>query len=430
MFAPANDTVFVAAERRGLAIGPSSRQSAYMSHVHHPLFSALLVTFASAAACVAADAPGVPTETTPDSSNVADSASIADGSPDGGGAEAGPVTCKPGETACGVTCVDLQRSPTNCGSCGRSCGGGKCDNGVCAIAVVRANIDRLGGFDVEADKLYFTSFTKVNACSADNCQTAPAQLIDLVTYDAYDVEVDLGFVHFNGAPNSNTERRNLMRCPVAGCANPPVSLLNGGLVGLGQIAAAGGMVFGASGNGPLTGFDCKNSVCTAGKPLTTARVARYTSDGTTLYFGDSTSSPAKLKSCALADAPCAAPAEVAPEVRGQIVVAQGLVYFVGPGATSGGDGLWACRKADCANKPAAVLKLLSPIENLAADEQGIFWTSEKTIYTCPNFACTGGPKALANDLSNVKYLRVESKYVYFSVDGATPKSSSIQRLAR
>ncbi|HEY2509687.1 MAG TPA: hypothetical protein VGI39_02405 [Polyangiaceae bacterium] len=39
--------------------------------------------------------------------------------------------CASGQATCGGVCTDLQSSPTNCGACGRSCGGGYCSGGTC-----------------------------------------------------------------------------------------------------------------------------------------------------------------------------------------------------------------------------------------------------------------------------------------------------------
>ncbi len=47
----------------------------------------------------------------------------------------GPVTCQGSETACQGTCTDTSTDPSNCGTCGKTCGAGEiCAAGACALA--------------------------------------------------------------------------------------------------------------------------------------------------------------------------------------------------------------------------------------------------------------------------------------------------------
>jgi YVTN family beta-propeller protein len=47
-----------------------------------------------------------------------------------------PQACGLGLTLCGTACVDLATSATNCGSCGRSCGGDSCSAGACQVTTL------------------------------------------------------------------------------------------------------------------------------------------------------------------------------------------------------------------------------------------------------------------------------------------------------
>lgn len=49
------------------------------------------------------------------------------------------ITCAPGFTGCGATCVDPQQDPSHCGACGRSCAAGMtCSMGVCGVSPQRS----------------------------------------------------------------------------------------------------------------------------------------------------------------------------------------------------------------------------------------------------------------------------------------------------
>jgi hypothetical protein len=70
------------------------------------------------------------------------------------------VTCDPGYSACATGCCgcgDVQNDPNNCGSCGHSCGGEACVDGVCGSTVVatgQANAYAIAADDVN---VYWTT---------------------------------------------------------------------------------------------------------------------------------------------------------------------------------------------------------------------------------------------------------------------------------
>jgi hypothetical protein len=149
------------------------------------------------ASCVGDDPPG--------SNAGVDGGRTDNGRTDGGSnLEAGP-TCTGSETLCGSSCVELPSSAENCNRCGRSCGGAVCADGKCEVALVRDNIDNLGGFDVDATTLYFTSNDTINRCPLGACTGSFTQVGAMGQYPANELFHDSGFlyssVHRSRAPS-------------------------------------------------------------------------------------------------------------------------------------------------------------------------------------------------------------------------------------
>jgi len=66
-----------------------------------------------------------------------------------------PIDCGGGFTDCGGTCSDLSSDPDNCGSCGTSCAGNQCIDGVC-IGATCVNLGACAT-DAECCELFCTS---------------------------------------------------------------------------------------------------------------------------------------------------------------------------------------------------------------------------------------------------------------------------------
>jgi hypothetical protein len=74
-------------------------------------------------------------------------------------------------TVCGVSCVDTDSDPKNCGACGHDCTPGPCNSGVCGsftLATSSGGINFLAVFD---GTLAWTNYETgaVSSCTVDTC---------------------------------------------------------------------------------------------------------------------------------------------------------------------------------------------------------------------------------------------------------------------
>jgi hypothetical protein len=337
--------------------------------------------------------------------------------------------CTGAEVRCGGVCVNTETSADHCGACGRSCGGGSCAASACSVATVRDSITGLNGFAVDDTSLYFTSGDKVASCPLGACTGVPKQLAAMVAYDALGVHVDSGFLYFESAPNQTTQRPAIFRCPVTGCPNPPVSIAADGLNGIVSFTTFQRSMYANLGGSCVNRVDCSSGVCSAGVRIVARPVGQFAVDAQRVYFNDTTGGGAGLASCPLV-ADCTRTTLTTTRVLGDIAVVGGLVYFVGPGITSGGEGVLACQTGVACPVPTVLTKTANPIPNLAADAKGIYWTEGDALRTCADVACVGGIRTLATGLANPGLLQLDAKFAYFRTTGATAGTSAIKRVAR
>jgi hypothetical protein len=339
------------------------------------------------------------------------------------------LVCTGKDVACGTTCVDLTTSDDNCNACGRSCGGGKCVNGECGPATLRDNIASFNGFTLDDTSLYFSTADKVMSCPIGACTGAPKQLVAMVAYDARRPYVDSGFLYFQSSPNQATDRPAIFRCPVAGCPNPPSSIVGDGLNGIASYSTFQKSLYANLGGSGIGRVDCSSGACVANVNLVPRPVGQFAVDAQRVYFNDTTGGGSQLASCPLA-AGCTVRTPISTSrVQGPIAVVGNLVYFVGPGL-AGGDSVLACPTTGVCATPSSLVKLAGPIPNLAADANGIFWTDGDKLVTCSSVACPGGAKTIAEGLANPGYLQLDAKFAYVRTDGSTAGTSAIKRIAR
>ncbi len=348
--------------------------------------------------------------------------------PDAGGDAA--MTCPGKLVPCGSVCTDLSSSNENCGACGKSCGGGICTNSACGVAVVRDNIAKLNGLAVDDASLYFTDADKVFSCPLDACTTPPKQLAAMIAYDAQKISVDSGFIYFESAPNQATQRPNIYRCPIAGCPNPPTSIAADGLNGIRSFLTFQKSMYANLGGSGINRVDCSSGACSAGTLVVTRPVEQFAVDAQRVYFNDTTGGSSQLSSCPLTTACTTRTTLTQTRILGDIAVTGNLVYFVGPGITTGAAGVFACPTATACATPTVLTKTAGEIPNLAVDGSGIFWTEEDKLMSCPSVGCPGGPRTIASGLSSVGLLRLDTKFAYFRTNGTTAGTSAIKRVAR
>lgn len=339
------------------------------------------------------------------------------------------VACTGAEVRCGASCVDTTTSADNCGACGRSCGGGTCAAAACSVATMRDGISRLNGFAVDDTSLYFTSEDKVNSCPLGACTGAPKQLAAMVGYDALDIHVDSGFLYFQSAPNQTTERPAIYRCPITGCPNPPSSIAADGLNGIGMFTTFQKSMFADLRGSGISRVDCSSGVCSPGVRIVAKPVGQFAVGAQGIYFNDVTGSGSQLASCPLV-ADCTRTVLTATRVLGDIAVVGGLVYFVGPGITAGGQGVLACQTGVACPVPTVLTKTADTITNLTADAKGIYWTQGDNLMSCTDVACVGGIRMLAKGLVDPSLLQLDANFVYFRAAGSAANTFAIKRVAR
>ena len=392
----------------------------------------------SAGACVGDDPTSAPpddaaTSTAPTATDAAtppvDAATPPSDAAKADAADGATAPCPGAEVRCGGACVDTTVSPDHCGACGRSCGGGTCAAGACSVATIRDGIAGLNGFAVDDTSLYFTSEDKVASCPLGACTGVPKQLAAMVAYDALDIHVDSGFLYFESAPNQTTRRPAIYRCPVTGCPNPPASIAADGLNGIQSFTTFAKSMYANLGGSGVNRVDCSSGVCSAGTRIVARPVAQFAVDAQRVYFNDTTGGGSQLATCPLV-ADCTRTVLTTTRVLGGIAVAGNLVYFVGPGVTSGGEAVLACQAGVACPVPTVLTKTANPIPNLAADAKGIYWTEGDALKSCADVACVGGIRTVATGLTKPGMLQRDPKFAYFRTDGATAGTSAIKRVAR
>ena len=117
-------------------------------------------------------------------------------------------------------------------------------------------------------------------------------------------------------------------------------------------------------------------------------------------------------------------------VLGGIEVVGNLVYYVGPGITQGGMGVYACPTTGGCAAPTPLTRLAGPLGNLAADAKGIFWTEDDKLQSCTDVACPGGVRTVASGLASVGNVVLDAKFVYFETTGTAAGSRAVRRVAR
>jgi hypothetical protein len=337
------------------------------------------------------------------------------GTPDapgsGGGAGtggSGGATGTDAPTEVGCT-ADIATSPTNCGACGHSCGGGACDRGVCQSFVLSGITAT--SIDVDATRIYFTQSTKVLACPKSGCVLQPTQLDDMGSggYDTWSVVVTNGSLFFMSAPTqAGTEHDDLFMCALTGCPSP-APIIASALFGVQYLSNAGNDVYWSIAEQKKTfrrvcqpNAGACDAIVTiipeaVGLRLLAARADEF-------YFVDAMG----LQKCPYAGCPgtvatatgatlLTAMVPTAIEYQGNLVWMQ----FGDPNRTLSG-AIRTCATADCDAQVAKnFIANREPIRGLHVDDGGVYWMEGTTLYGCPRTGCVGGAKTLATGVTRM-----------------------------
>jgi hypothetical protein len=342
------------------------------------------------------------------------------------------LKCPAPEQACASGCANTSSSVDNCGTCGRSCGGGTCTGGVCGVATVRADIEGLNNFAVDEQNVYFTSGNLVQSCKSDACSGVPKPLASMES-PAYGIEIDSGFVYFQ-SENSGFSPA-IFRCDTAtGCDATLQPLASAGNTGLeGFVTFGKSVFFNIAGN--LSVRDCSNGDCQLVALQVSKPVGKFfAADANRIYVADKNLMAASY-SCPRTEKPCVTKTSIASgtitnNVSGPMVVAQNRIFFIS--SPSSGQSLVLHCPLDTACGSPGKLSPISAnmITSLVADSKGIYWADDDVLKGCADTTCAGGVKTVATGMTGTTQLRLSSSFVYVAIPGMAGAKGVIKRIAR
>jgi len=387
-------------------------------------------------ACVGDDpvglAPGSPVDSSGESPGTADGGSDAGVSTDGETADA-TVPCAPNETRCGDVCVDLSSSSDHCARCNRSCGGAKCELGVCGVDTFATGLTGLNAFALDETHVYFTLGNFVRRCpKAGPCAGAAVQTLADFTGQNDDgtgaIMVAGSRIIFVGAVNGSTIR--LYNCPVTGCDQ--LKGFASSRAGFADIAIAGEQVYFYN---PMSGV--QSSTCSANGDCTeTANRASNTFTDAPLaataihyYFAKKNgSSRVGIARCPASENSCTTAEDVASVENVQkFWIRDDLLVIFWPGGQGGGSRVGRCSLEDC-KTITDVRRSTLTFTDATLEGDHLFWIEEGDLKTCPITSCAA-PTTLASGLNEPRDLQVDEQFVYW-IEKSGPEVSTIRRVAR
>ena len=333
--------------------------------------------------------------------------------------------------------ADIATSPTNCGACGHSCGGGMCSLGVCQPFVLPGIT--ASSISVDTTSLYFTSSTKVLACPKTGCVLQPTQLDDMgpTGYSTWAVNVTNGSLFFMSAPTqAGTEHDDLFLCPLAGCPSPAPPIATARF-GVSYLSNSGNDVYWADADQRATfrrvcqpdGGTCDAIVTIIPEAVEMRHLAARSDE---FYFVDTLG----LQKCPYAGCPgTVATATGATLLTGMVGTSlptavlyyNGLVYMqFGDTMHTLNGAIRTCSPADCdAHVPKTIVSGRDPLSGLAVDANGVYWLEDNTLYSCAPNGCVGGAKTLATGITrtlntglNPWPIVTDSAFIYWINDDA------------
>ncbi|HEY2903142.1 MAG TPA: hypothetical protein VGL59_21345 [Polyangia bacterium] len=338
--------------------------------------------------------------------------------------------------------ADIATSPTNCGACGHSCGGGLCDRGVCQPYVL-PGVAAASSIAVDASLIYFTSGTKVSACPKSGCVLQPTQLDDMGNggYDTWSVVVTNGSLFFMSAPTQpGTEHDDLFMCPLTGCPAPAPTIATARF-GVGYETNAGNDVYWSDQDAKKTyrraclpnAGTCDVTVTIIPEGLDQRALAARSDE---FYFVDA---------LGLQECPYAGCSGTLPTATGATLltalIPTAVIYFNGLIYMQFGDqqhtlngAIRTCTPGDCdAHTPKNFIINHDVIDGLAVDANGVYWMEDMNLYSCPLTGCVGGAKKLASNITgpsnsglSAHLIVTDDAFVYWIDDVA----GTVKRIAK
>jgi hypothetical protein len=345
--------------------------------------------------------------------------------PDGAsdGASEDGLGCTRPNIVCGESCVNLDESSTNCGRCGRECGGGGCIAGACQPVVIAGGLlDQPARLAVNATTVYWTEPTRVRSCPLPaGCTGAPTVIADgyalLDTLAATD-----DAVYFSGCPGC-TDHHEMTRCPATGCPAPTPGVISS-TSNYRDIVLTATQAYWREEPDAFGGClhsDCMATVFrTAFSPFGLG-LAGIAVDGDTLYLKPGgTSVGSELRTCSNPSS-CIITNSYA--ITPPFQIRNGKAYWVTSDVNS--TIVLTCPLANCNSTSTFAVSEPGGAE-LAVDAGGVYWLSAAgALRSCPLAGCPAtGPTTLAGDRINARQLTLGPDFAYWLED------NSIVKLAR
>jgi hypothetical protein len=343
-----------------------------------------------------------------------------------GGDDVG-VLCSPGEQVCDSICVDLQTSPTDCGSCGHDCGGGACFSGMCqpmAMADANDSLNAPAALAVNGSKILWAEATSVRSCPLPfGCLTTTPATVASGLQQLQAIAATNSKVYFSGCkPTTCDDWHELYECPVAGCPTP-FSRITRSVFSYGRILIGQTRAYGAESGESLVG--CSLASCAA-TPVRWQlpgfdEFFAVETDGATIYLHTGSD----IRTC-----PDSSGCAVTTVLPGSSAVTttfrahNGKLYWYVPAFFGE---IRSCDIANC----SATDTLFTPEEGgqveLEVDAHNLYWMNSTigTIQYCPLTGCPpSGPYTLYLDTLPMKELTLGSNALYW-IEG-----NSIFKLAK
>ncbi len=359
------------------------------------------------------------------------------------------LACSGGTTKCGARCVDLAVDPSNCGACGKLCGGshavGTCTEGTCSLTCVgsfqdcdknpangcevdvssdpkscgRCGHDCLGGacvnnrcqpvvlspsegnvagIAVDATRVYWTSYSNglVRSCPKTGCSGGATTLAS-GQQEPFGIAADGTNVYW-----TETTGSAVRKCAAGGCGGNPSTLASGQQNPFG-IATDGVFVYWTNNAGGEV-RKCATGGC-SGNPTLLATVtnpAYVVVDKTGLYWTSGNSVRRCSTSCA----------------NDSVLLANsGFVNQVATDGTNvywGGSALYACAVNGCGGFPTIVTPGNFPF-GVVVDATDIYYSTPglSSIWKCPKGDCSGGPTVVSAAQSSPGQLAQDATAIYW-----------------
>jgi hypothetical protein len=397
---------------------------------------ATLVSFATLGACVGSDpdlgpstsdagdaAVAVDTGTNPP---VPDASTSVDSGGDSGACTQGKL--------CGTTCVDTDTSAENCGACGHSCGGGKCNAGFCAPVVVASSVAQPLGVAVAGGSAFWLRNGAVERCAVTGCTGAPTSITSDVVIGAAQprgttIVSDGNQVAWIATGNASGNGRDVFQCGVSGCLNGFPPKTSTGLTDAPtQIAVEGSTLFAAQNTGAARQGPISTLVLT-GTGLGSDVPTGIAADSTHLYIAGVAQSSAGVDRCTRAGTgPCTGTTRLFVGAT-YIAVGGGFVF-----ATSA-EGIKKCATAGCGGTATLVSTTDKAAAAIAASSTFAAWVNsgsttvaDGTVRVCALPDCVA-PRTIATGQDQPVAVTIADGFVYWANRGVGTGPGSIWRAA-